>query len=349
MTVAKTSKIPLLLLTGFLGSGKTTLLRNWLKSPEFRDAMVIVNELGEIGLDHHLLAGASETTVLLENGCACCTAAEGLTETLERLFWDRLHRKAPRFSWMLIETTGIADPRSILGNLRDSALVAERFEAVGVVTTFDAVEGMRLLPQFMEIRAQLAAASVIVITRADTATASEIEAAHSTLAEVNRAAPLLLSAQGDLPAAAVLTALQATSSGARLIRPAEIGMSGEIEAHRHTPGVSSDFLHLPGPVILDDLLQALRALHADWDRPLLRAKGLVRTANGLRTLQLSPGGAIETGRPAPGGSADVESFGLTIITQGRPASRATEELAALLARPASEEAERQAPVRELVT
>ncbi|MBM3609357.1 MAG: GTP-binding protein, partial [Alphaproteobacteria bacterium] len=91
--MAARSVIPVIILTGFLGSGKTTLLANWIRAPQFAQAMVIVNELGEVGLDAHLMQTSSEMPVLLENGCACCTGAEDLNATLERLFWDRLQRR----------------------------------------------------------------------------------------------------------------------------------------------------------------------------------------------------------------------------------------------------------------
>ena len=135
------SRIPIVLLTGFLGSGKTSLLARWLRAPDFAGAMVIVNELGEVGLDHRLLATATDVPLLLENGCACCTASEDLIGTLERLFFDRLQRRIPAFSWVLIETTGIADPAPIIDALCRNEITATRYELLGVVTTFDAKGG----------------------------------------------------------------------------------------------------------------------------------------------------------------------------------------------------------------
>ncbi|HEY8580453.1 MAG TPA: GTP-binding protein, partial [Beijerinckiaceae bacterium] len=115
--MAPRTRVPVLLLTGFLGSGKTSLLARWLRAPEFAGAMVIVNELGEVGLDDRLVATSSDAPLLLDNGCACCTANEDLVATLEKLFWDRLQRVIPKFDWVLIETTGIADPAPILASL----------------------------------------------------------------------------------------------------------------------------------------------------------------------------------------------------------------------------------------
>ena len=165
--MAELVQIPIVLLTGFLGSGKTTLLSRWLGSPQFSGAMVIVNELGEVGLDHALLERASDAPLLLENGCACCAASDDLLATVERLFWDRLHRKIPRFNWLLIETTGIADPGPIVELLKGHQLITERFRVAGVVTAFDALRGAERLKDFPECRRQLELASVVVITKTD--------------------------------------------------------------------------------------------------------------------------------------------------------------------------------------
>ena len=102
--------IPILLLTGFLGSGKTTLLRQLLSGADAKETAVIVNEFGEIGLDHELLIGASESMFVLENGCVCCSVRDDLEASLEELFWGRLRREIPWFSRVVIETTGLADP-----------------------------------------------------------------------------------------------------------------------------------------------------------------------------------------------------------------------------------------------
>src|SRR5262245_42603635 len=99
--MAKIDQIPIILLTGFLGPCYTTMLASWLKRPELDGAMVIVNELGEVGLDHRLLTSSTDVPLLLDNGCACCAAQEDLVGTLERLFWDRLHKRIPRFNWVL--------------------------------------------------------------------------------------------------------------------------------------------------------------------------------------------------------------------------------------------------------
>ena len=137
--------IPVTLLTGFLGSGKTTVLNHVLKQPEMAATAVIVNEFGEIGLDHLLVERASEDVVLLNSGCLCCTVRGDIVDTLTNLFVDRVKGKVPFFTRVAIETTGLADPAPILHTLMTDPIVAARYMLDGVVTTIDAVNGAATL------------------------------------------------------------------------------------------------------------------------------------------------------------------------------------------------------------
>ena len=103
------NRIPVYLLTGYLGSGKTSLLKAWLGQDAFKDAALVINELGEVGLDNQLLRGATESAALVASACVCCTGLPGLAEALEDLFWARLERRMPRFPNLVIETTGLAE------------------------------------------------------------------------------------------------------------------------------------------------------------------------------------------------------------------------------------------------
>ncbi len=141
----KVNQIPAMLLTGFLGAGKTTLLRALLSLPDAGDTAVIVNELGEIGLDHHLLAGASETTYLLENGCVCCTQRDDLEASLEELFWARLRQEIPQFSRVVVETTGLADPAGVFAMVTGDTLAGARYPWNSVVTLVDGQTGSKTL------------------------------------------------------------------------------------------------------------------------------------------------------------------------------------------------------------
>ena len=137
--------IPVCVLTGFLGSGKTTLLGRLLKSPAFSRTAVIVNEFGEVGLDHDLIETSEESFVELQTGCLCCTVRGDLVLTLEDLLARRDAGAVAPFERVVIETSGLADPAPILHALMSDAGLSERLALAGVVTTVDAVNGLGTL------------------------------------------------------------------------------------------------------------------------------------------------------------------------------------------------------------
>ena len=156
------SRIPVTVLTGFLGSGKTTLLNHVLKQPEMAATAVIVNEFGEIGLDHLLVESATEDVVLLNSGCLCCTVRGDIANTLTDLFVGRVKGKVPYFTRAVIETTGLADPAPVLHALIADPIVAERYMIDGVVTTVDAVNGAGTLDRQIEAVKQAAVADRLI-------------------------------------------------------------------------------------------------------------------------------------------------------------------------------------------
>ena len=141
---AAEERLPVSVITGFLGSGKTTLLNRLLQHPDLSDAAVIVNEFGEIGLDHSLIESANENTILLSSGCLCCTVRGDLVNTLRDLSVKRYRGEVPPFRRVVIETTGLADPAPILHTLM-SVPVVRRYALNTVVTTVDAVLGVGTL------------------------------------------------------------------------------------------------------------------------------------------------------------------------------------------------------------
>ncbi len=161
--------IPVTLLTGFLGSGKTTVLNHVLKQPDMAATAVIVNEFGEIGLDHLLVERSSEDVVLLNSGCLCCTVRGDIVDTLTNLFVDRVKGKVPYFTRVAIETTGLADPAPILHTLMTDPIVAARYMLDGVVTTVDAVNGAASLDRQPEAVKQAAVADRLLLTKSDLA------------------------------------------------------------------------------------------------------------------------------------------------------------------------------------
>ena len=188
--IRTTERLPVSVLTGFLGSGKTTLLKHLLTQPGLDKVAVIVNEFGEIGLDHTLIESSSEGVVLLNSGCLCCTVRGDLIDTMRNLFLKRVRGEVPEFDRVVIETTGLADPAPILHTLMSDPLVAARFRLDGVVTTVDAVHGTSQLDAQPEPVKQAAVADRIVLTKTDIAEPKAVEALVDRLRRLNPAAPI---------------------------------------------------------------------------------------------------------------------------------------------------------------
>jgi G3E family GTPase len=165
---------PVNIITGFLGSGKTTLLQRLLRSPQLSDAAVLVNEFGEVGLDHHLLQGVTESTLLLGNGCLCCAVRGDLQKALRDLLSRRMRGEVPNFRRVVIETSGLADPAPIAYTLLSEPVLGHHFRLSGIVTTVDAVNAARLR-DFPEAIKQISMADRLVITKLDLADPSSTD------------------------------------------------------------------------------------------------------------------------------------------------------------------------------
>jgi G3E family GTPase len=188
--------VPVTVLTGFLGSGKTTVLNHVLKQPGMAATAVIVNEFGEIGLDHLLVESATDDVVLLNSGCLCCTVRSDIADTLLDLFVGRANGKLPDFARVVIETTGLADPAPVLHTLISDPLIAARYALDGVVTTVDAVNGAATLDRQPEALKQAAVADRLLLTKTDVAEAPTAASLRVRLAVLNPSAPIIAAAQG---------------------------------------------------------------------------------------------------------------------------------------------------------
>jgi G3E family GTPase len=179
------NRIPLVLLTGFLGAGKTTMLNTLLATPEFRDTAVVINEAGDVGLDHHLVEQGSDSITLLEGGCLCCRAKGALAPALANLMRRTREESLPPFRRVVVETSGLSDPAPLLEGLIADAFFNRCFELAGVVTTIDARAFMATLDRHPEARMQAALADRLLLTKTDLATSGETRRVQETLAALN--------------------------------------------------------------------------------------------------------------------------------------------------------------------
>jgi len=196
--------IPVTILTGFLGSGKTTVLNRLLMDPRLADTAVIINEFGEIGLDHLLVTRSTESLILLNNGCLCCTVRGDLVQTLTDLDARVLNGEVPPFRRVVIETTGLADPAPILHTIMVDPLVAPRWRLEGVITTVDAVNGARTLAAHDEALKQAAVADRILLTKSDIAPSDDVAAIRRRLYSLTPATPIIDVIDGIVDPAAIL-------------------------------------------------------------------------------------------------------------------------------------------------
>lgn len=257
-------RIPVALLTGFLGSGKTTLLNALLRHPEMANTAVIVNEFGSVGLDHLLIAESTDSVVLLEGGCLCCTITNSLRETLADLWFRRVRAELPSFARVIVETSGLADPAPLLSTLLADPIVTDHYVLDGVITTVDALHGTDALDRHPDAVKQVAVADRIVITKADLAPADGL---RDRLRALNAQAPLLAVSFGAIAPEALfpmgrdpLAALPPDRDG----------------AHRHADAVRADTLTLSEPVSWAGLAAWTELVREVLSERLLRCKGILR-------------------------------------------------------------------------
>lgn len=291
--------IPLNVFTGFLGAGKTTLLNRLLKDPALADTAVLVNEVGEIGIDHNLYEILDDDIVLLSSGCLCCAVRGDLVNSLENLLRARDNGRCTQFKRVVIETTGIADPASVLHVLMTHPYIMLRYRLDGVVTLIDAVNGMRTLDNHEEAVKQAAVADRIVITKSDLVEdPAKLAELRTRLGKLNPAAIVLdgkVRAE-DLINAGLYNPERKIPDVARWLREeAVIAAEEDAHAHHHDHGDHRHHKHdqasrhdasikvfsvatdKPIPLAsLEMFLDLMRSAHGD---KILRMKGIVQLAD----------------------------------------------------------------------
>jgi G3E family GTPase len=267
---------PVTLITGFLGSGKTTLLQRMLLDPSLSDTAVLINEFGEIGLDHHLLERIDETMVMLQSGCVCCTIRGELSTAIKDLHSRRERGLLPPFRRLVIESTGLADPFPILSTVRSDPVLRHHFCLGPVITTVDAVNGAPQLDAQPESVKQVAVADHLVLTKTDLATAEVARDLTMRLRHINPGASLWRAAEGDLDADALL------SGEAHEVRsPVNCHDAPPDDHHRHADDISTLALSTDEPIDWTRFgVWLTMLLHRHGDA-LLRVKGILNIADAV--------------------------------------------------------------------
>jgi G3E family GTPase len=262
LTRERGARIPIVLVTGFLGAGKTTLVKRFLESPAGAGAAVVVNEFGEVGIDHALLRASSETTVLLGNGCVCCAMRSDLETTLAELLAQAATGAVPSFDRVIVETSGLADPVPVLQTFAADRGMGREFHIDAVVALADATLVERMWADAPEARRQLAVADRIVVTKTDLV---EPDAAERVLAFVrarNAVADLVVASHGAL-------------DPEELTRPATLPRALPAGHAHHSAEIGSFAIEFPAPLPWPVVAHAMDVLMDLRGPDLLRAKGLL--------------------------------------------------------------------------
>jgi G3E family GTPase len=289
-------RIPVTLLTGFLGSGKTTLLNKLLHHPDMRDTAIIINELGDAGLDQ-IFANSNlaqnienehiaDNTVLLSSGCLCCTLKNELADTMRDLFFKRALQAIPQFNRLIIETTGMADPGPILANLMNEPVIESVYRLDAVVVTIDSIYGLQQIEENTEALKQAAVADVLVLTKTDLASAEQINALKEKLITINPGATQHKIAHGELDPAFVVDvglfdlATKHPEPQRWLRAPIKQAQpKGTLPQKTHNDDITSFTVIMPSPLNWSQLKPHLLSFCQKYGKNLLRLKGIIHAAD----------------------------------------------------------------------
>jgi G3E family GTPase len=273
--------VPVCLVTGFLGSGKTTLLRSLISQPGMANSALIINEFGEIGLDHLLVESSFDNILMLDNGCVCCSIRGDLVDTIGDLFAKQATGEIPSFSRILIETTGLADPSPIVRDLAEAMSLRGRCSLRRVVVTIDGVLGPAQLRDTHEVGAQIAQADLCLITKTDIAGRNEVDVLLADLRSISPALDIRTVSHGNIDAAIVFAEDDTLNALPRAAEPyharhahSHDGKIHDSSANHHHSGVESWSLRLDRPLAWARLRDWLTMVYSLRAPHILRMKGI---------------------------------------------------------------------------
>ena len=258
--------LPVTVITGFLGSGKTTLINHLVRDPAMTNAAVLVNEFGEIGLDHLLVEHIDAATILVGAGCLCCEVRGELVAGIKALQQRSITGDLPAFNHLLIETTGLADPAPVLHTLLADDDLKQSCRVAGVITVVDTLHGSQHLARHSEALHQITAADRVVLTKTDLASTRDIQRLEEQLRSLNPGATLLTS-----PVEAPDLLMDGNVDPGRWMHSAPAG-------HRHDPNISSVSLETPTPLETHRVVAWIERVMAEYGERILRFKGILDLA-----------------------------------------------------------------------
>jgi G3E family GTPase len=278
-------KIPVTVITGFLGSGKTTLISKLLLHPDMNRVAVVINEIGEIGIDNDLVTMSSENISLLANGCICCSVRTDMQETLRDLFARRHSGEIPEFDRVVIETTGLADPAPVVQTLASDTMLEAQYRLDGLVSLVDGFNGSYQIENQAEVVKQIAIADLILISKSDLIQAEDLDNLKSQISDINPRAQILLVINGELdPYSLINLGLSSARVSAKTLSFLGTFLNDENQiaprylgefSKKHTGNIKTHSLRFEEPFTWEAASSALELLTTLRGADLLRVKGIL--------------------------------------------------------------------------
>jgi G3E family GTPase len=275
--------LPVSIITGFLGSGKTTLLNRLLQHDSLKNSLVIINEFGEVGIDHLLVSAPADNMRLLANGCLCCEVKGELVETLTEVSVKRANGEIPAYDRVLIETTGLADPVPIVQTIVTDTDLSKLYRLDTVIGVVDTLHAVSQLARQSEVVKQIAVSDIVLLSKTDLVDADALTEVRGAVRKINGGAEILKATHGDVHPDALFG--RAAPDGAARVADLERWLAAESATERskskpnaytlHAGDISTYTLFHDGPVTASGLATWLSMLASFRGPQLLRVKGLI--------------------------------------------------------------------------